>query len=394
MHEQHNSLTAPTVPLNRGARLPWRDYFGLPTLALLSIVLTLAPAEFIARILWPKNTVDSCLVPDSLSGLRYKPNCISKLKIPEGPWVVKKYNDCGFPSASPCRQKSQNALRIAVLGASSAEGHMVPFEQSYAARMEGMLTEQCGRRVEVQNLAVAGTHLMEAAHRAEEALDLKPDLMLLIFTPYDLWKDIGDLESGVSREEEAQTSTSRKWLSLHDRSDALKERIRDSSTLLMVRHFLYQDPGTYLRFYLQTQSGGADYLSPPFSARWRKGFDHLDKMLVEMADDAHEKGVAFGIVPSFQRPQVVLMNNANAFPGKDPYAFEREIAKIAEMRGIWDFEVTQDFRRADRSETLFYPADGHLNSTGHEVLARALVREIARSQVLKQAGCLAVGFAD
>ena len=374
--------------------VPWRDYFVLPALSLLSIALTLTSAELIARILWPKNTVDSCLIPDSLAGLRYKHNCISKLKIPEGPWVFKKYNDCGFPSASPCHAKSRNSLRIAVLGASSAEGHMVPFDLSYTARMEEILTEQCGRRVEVQNLAVAGVHLMEAAHRTEEALNLKPDLVLLVFTPYDLWKDIGDLESGASREMGLQTSSSRKWLSLHDRSDALKERVRESSALLMVRHFLYQDPGVYLRFYLQTDSGGADYLSVPFSAPWRNGFNHLEGMLGDMAERAHAKGIAFGIVPSFQRPQIALMNATNAFPGRDPYAFEREIAKIAERRRIWDFEVTEDFRRADRSETLFYPADGHLDATGHEVLARALAGDIARSQVLKPAGCLAVSSAD
>lgn len=266
---------------------------------------------------------------------------------------------------------------------------MVPYEQSYAAGMERTLTQRCGRSVQVQNLAVAGSHLSDAVRRTDEALALSPDLIVLVLTPYDLWKEIAEVDSEIPIKPGTQLPSSASGFSLRARLEPLKEIVRESSALIMLRHFLYQDPETYLNFYLMTNTGGADFLNVPFPPRWKEGFARLEVALGEMAMPIHARGVPFAIVPSFHRPQVALMNAENEFPGKDPYAFEREITKIAQKHGILDLEVTQDFRRADRTERLFYLADGHMEARGHEVLADSLSRQILQSRILEPSGCAA-----
>jgi hypothetical protein len=364
-------------------RLPLRDYLVLPLLSLLTAVLFLGSTEFAARTFWPKNTLDSCLMRDS-SGLHYKPGCVSKTKIPEGPWVESHYNDCGLQSGFPCRPKPAGDVRVAILGSSSAEGYMVPYEASYGAGLERILSQQCSRTVQVQNLAVAGTHLSDVARRTDEALSLQPDLVLIVITPYDLWKEIAEepSEEGPSKPSGASAKSF-----LISKVETLKQWIRESSALLMLRHLLYRDAQTYLDFFLMSSTGGADFLDKSLPPRWQQGFAHLDKLLGDMADKIHAQGVAFAIVPSFHRPQVALMNARTAFPGKDPFTFEREIARIAERHGIEDLEVTGDIQRAAANEELFYLADGHMERKGHRVLAESLSKQILQRQLLKQWGC-------
>jgi hypothetical protein len=380
--------------MNQAAKsgLPWRDYFVLPTLGLLAAVLFLGSVEFAARTIWPKNSVDSCLVRDS-AGMHYKAGCASRTKIPEGAWVENHYNDCGLQSGFPCHPKPAGDLRIAILGSSAAVGYMVPYETSYGARLERILSQKCGRTVEVQNLAVAGMHLNEVARRTDEAIALQPDLVLIVLTPYDLWKEIADGPVGDASPA-APSSGVKRSVSLRERIEPLKESIRESSALLMLRHYLYRDPQTYLNFFLMNNKGAADFLNPSLPPQWRRAYAHLDALLGDMAGKIHAQGIAFGVVPSFHRPQVALMNAREAFPGKDPYAFEREIAVIAKTHGMVDLEVTGDFQRAAGQENLFYFADGHLQPQGHGVLADALSRQILQTQALKQAGCPATPISD
>jgi hypothetical protein len=322
--------------------------------------------------------------------MHYKAGCVSKTKIPEGPWVENHYNDCGLQSSFPCRPKPPGDLRIAILGSSAAVGYMVPYETSYGAGLERILSKECGRTVQVQNLAVAGAHLTDVAQRTDDALSIQPDLVLIVMTPYDLWKEIADGPMG----ETPQQVSARPSPNLGARLEPLKQSIRESSALLMLRHLLYRNSRTYLDFFFMNNTGGADFLDASLPPRWQQGFAHLDKLLGQMADKTHAQGVAFAIVPSFHRPQVALMNAREAFPEKDPYAFEREIVKIAERHGILDLEVTNDFQRAAANAELFYLADGHLQPTGHSVLAGSLSRQILQTQILKEAGCPVSSVSD
>src|SRR5271156_4840126 len=141
---------------------PPRDFLILPLLSLLTLVAIVGGAETCARHVWEAREDSSCDQTTPLEGNRYKPNCTARMKLAEGPWVQSSYNECGYRSTAPCRgAKPPNTIRLALLGASDAEGYYVSYPDTFAARSEKILTRECGRPVEIQNLAGSGLQLLQ-----------------------------------------------------------------------------------------------------------------------------------------------------------------------------------------------------------------------------------------
>lgn len=366
--------------------LSGRDYFILPVLSFLTVVVLLGGAELAARMIWKKNINDPCLVHTS-AGDRYTPWCTSKLKIPEGPWVTNQYNECGYRSKAPCSRKPPGTVRIAILGTSSAEGHMVVYELTYTALTEQLLSRSCHRPVEIQNLAVAGMLIFDAAARLDEAMNLEPDAVVFLLTPVDLWKDMdardstGRLNPAPPPPMEAADPTLRQRLQLW------MTRARQSTALAMARYYLYHNPETYLQLYLQPGGVSTDFLCNPPTPPWREEYSRLDSLLGAMAQKANGRGIPIVVMASVFRSQVALLGSGKEFPSKDPYVFQREVDKIAEKYGIPFFNVLEDFRSIPRADQYFYMADGHMNAKGHRVLAQSLTRQLLENGILKRRGC-------
>ncbi len=83
-------------------RLPRRDFIILPLISLTTIAVLFVATEIGARLLWPESGSSTCLVTDSVEGLREKPNCEERLKNAEGPWVTYHYNECGYRTSASC----------------------------------------------------------------------------------------------------------------------------------------------------------------------------------------------------------------------------------------------------------------------------------------------------
>jgi len=102
----------------------------------------------------------------------------------EGNAYVEVNRD-GFRGPQRTAGKAPDALRIAVLGDSCAEAIQVPYEQTFAARLEAELA-QCpavgARRVEVLDLGVSGYGTaQELLTWRTQARRFAPDLVLLAF---------------------------------------------------------------------------------------------------------------------------------------------------------------------------------------------------------------------
>ncbi|MET0375383.1 MAG: hypothetical protein ABW128_14155 [Rhizorhabdus sp.] len=162
-----------------------RDVILLPLLALATAALFVVPAELVVRKMYPDYEHDRCvrLVGTQPHGV---PNCQSRSKAAEGPWVENRYNECGYRSPAHCGRKPVGVTRIAVLGSSTGSGWLVPEQDSLTGRLGRELTSACGRPVETQNLAVEGLPLKDLANSAREALKLNPDALVLVITSYDL----------------------------------------------------------------------------------------------------------------------------------------------------------------------------------------------------------------
>lgn len=369
-------------------KLPRWDYLVLPLLSLFTMVAFFAVAEITARSIWEAKEDSSCDLKTPFSGDRYKPNCTASMKLAEGPWVQNSYNECGYRSAASCGIKTPGTIRIALLGSSAAEGFMVPYRQTFASLTEEILTRECARTVEIQNLAITGIHLLEEAHRVDEALALRPDLVIFLVTPNDLTMDTAPQWDVQNSRRKAPTSAEK-----HDLRGLLlklKVLLRYSAAISALRYYYFKDDQTYLHLYLRTYGDAADFLRLPFSSLWQTRFDFFDSLLREMASRVHSAGVPFVLIPSPFRPQVALLSSGEVFPGTDPFAFDRKVAQIAAMDGVVDFEVIHDFSHLAQSGNLFYVADGHMRAPGQEILALSVTRQILQSQILKSAGCSVV----
>jgi hypothetical protein len=343
-------------------------------------------SEVIARIVWPQNEIDSCAIHTTPSaGDRYRASCSAKVKLAEGPWVENSYNECGYRSAASCAARRQGTIRIATVGTSFAEGFMVPYEQTFASLTEKELSRQCGRPVEIQNLSAPSLSPWQLAGRVEEALDLKPDVVAIILSANDAARESGS--TAATQEGLTASSPSGRPSFRESIVEFLPFLLRHSRTLLMMRHFLYQDPEAYIRIYLRSHGEEADYLRLPYSPLWQRRMANTNELLARMTVKFHSRNIPVVLMPALFYPQVALLNSPQAIPGTDAHAFEQQLAAIAAKNGINFFPVVDDFAHLPHSEELFYTANGHMAAQGQTIYARSLVQQITEKRFLEPFGC-------
>jgi len=173
-------------------------------------------------------------------------------------------------------------------------------------------------------------------------------------------------------------------------AERLEEALSESRTMLVAKHFVYQDEQTYVRLYL-LQADRAGFLHEPFTSSWQRRFADLDLLLGEMADKIHAAGVPFLLTVVPEHAQADLLHFPDLPPGINPYAFNKRIAAIAAKHGIVFVDVFKDFARVRDPSRLFYPADGHLTPEGHEIVSQGIVRDFMNLHVPAFSGCYVSG---
>lgn len=328
----------------------------------------------------------SCGVQDDLHGYRYAADCNCASKPAEGVNVAYHFNECGYRTEASCGPKPANTLRLAVMGASTAEGFKVPYARAFAPELAQFLDGQCGQPVEIQNLGVAGYHPLDQYWLIDEALNLHPDLLLLVLTPYELAASYSEEQMRMrfdpeqvrarNRARSAQPETG-SGPSLISRIDAL---LADSRAVLAAQHILYQNRQKFVSLFLLHEDK-ADYLRSPLSAKWQKRLQNLEILFGEMADKAHAAGVPFVIVLGPQRIQAALLDQSLRQPGVDPFLLGEKLAEIAGRHGIVFYDLLADFRQQPEPERLFYPVDGHMTEAGHRLFANAIDKHLLQAEL-------------
>jgi hypothetical protein len=375
--------------------LPRRDFIILPLLSLMTVIGLLVVAEIAARYLFVESGSESCGVPDALHGFRIKPNCVSYRKAAEGPAVENAYNECGYRTKEPCAPPPAGTIRVAVLGSSTAQGLKAPYDGMFATQAQRILEQSCGHPVEFQNMALPGFKPLDQYLLVDEALKLKPDLVMMVMVPYDL-QEIADRRRLADRDQPEKLARpvmadpppppARSLIS------QLQDYLSDSRAVLAAQHFLYQDRASYIRLYM-LHGDEVGYLKPPFAPSWEQRLGDLDLLLGEMADKIHAAHLPFMLVMSTQRAQVALFDPAGRSDGVDPYAFGRRVAEIAARHDIHYLDAAQAFAAVPQPEKLFMPVDGHMSVAGHAVLGDALARRLAEGKIPAFAGCKPVAQA-
>src|SRR5215472_2243874 len=97
-----------------------RDWLTLALLSLATAMLVVVSLEGLARMMFHQTYGNPCLTDlDSPRGVSGVPNSVCRLKdVPESPWIVYRFNSCGYRSDFPCGPKPEGTYRIAAFGSS------------------------------------------------------------------------------------------------------------------------------------------------------------------------------------------------------------------------------------------------------------------------------------
>ena len=346
--------------------LPRRDLWLLPLIMLATVLALLIGAELAARVIWPEQLVNACRLADSADGVRYRANCSTTMKASEGPWYVASYNNCGYRSDAPCGPLPAGDHRIALLGTSLAEGYLVEYRDTIAARLETDMTQLCHSPVQVQNLGSLGYFGDWLLPRMDEALRLQPSSVVLVLSPYD----IEQAGTAAAAEDAAPPPPS----SLKAR---LASFVGESRAAAMAKHFLYLNPSVYLPLYLR-YGGESDYLRPPLSAKWQHQLEVADRLIGALAARARRANVPLSIAFIPLKPQVALMaSDRTVPPGIDPLALQKALAPIAARHGVGFIDTSMALRTQPAPERLYYQVDGHLSGEGQPIAAAYIAQQLA-----------------
>ena len=352
--------------------LPRRDLLLLPLISIATVFLLFLVAEVSSRVLYPERVLDECMAADPRLGVVYRPNCHSKTKSFESEWISSSYNECGYRGSASCAAPPKGTVRIVIMGSSVAQGYLVRQEQQFGEVAARELTEKCGRRVEIQNLAGYEIFWGRVTARIPDALRLKPDAVVLQVAPFDLEKE-GSLE---------QTSQSmepkRHWLV------EIKMFVSTSRAVMVLQHYLLRNDSLYVPLYLRTGDKSA-YMREPLTPFWRKQMSEYDRQLRQMGEAFQNGHVPMTLVYVPQRAQAIIASMKSPPPGIKPGLLQQILNEDTRRDGIDFLDTTKDMARAGATYALFYPVDGHLAAAGHAIVGHALAGQLlAKLPVLGQ----------
>lgn len=367
------------------ARLHRRDLVLIPLLVVLTLAALAGLGELAAREVFVESGAETCgrIGPAGVDAMR--PNCTSYRKAAEGPPTSNIYNECGYRTPEPCGALPPGAVRVAVMGASTAHGFKVPYAETFAARLT-RAHRDCSRPAEFQNMGVAGAGLLDIYRRLPEALAMRPDLILIVLTPYEMKtplasEDLAGRRAPLAREERPRAPAAPEKSLISRLSDLAYA----SRMLVAAQHFLFQDRAAFSRLFL-LHGEDTDYLRVPFRPGWQKRVQDFELLLGEMAEQAGAAGVPMMLALVPQRIQASLLDPAVRPSGVDPFEIGRQLASVAARHHVAFEDTLRAFATVPDPDSAFYAVDGHIDARGHELVARALADHLPDGEPALQ-GC-------
>jgi lysophospholipase L1-like esterase len=308
-------------------------------------------------------------------------------------------NSRGLRDREMAPAKPPGTVRILVVGDSFTYGSGVTGEETYPKRLERLLAERVGVRVEVINAGVSGYGTVhEAAFLRAEGWGYEPDVLVLQMFPQN---DLDDNLEPFGREvvegtlrvrtirPEGVAPLRRVQAAVRARSHAYR-LLGDRYHLLRIRLGLEQSHAASLGVYVQRPS-----------ERVTAGWEATRGQLRDIVEMGRQRS----------RPVVVVHAPALAALDADRAAAFAHFYRVDQEELDWDrpgrmlgaqcavlgvpyLDLTERFRATGRSRELYYAHNGHWNSAGHDQVARWLVEAlVAREGAWHEAWAGVVGRA-
>lgn len=343
--------------------------------ALVAFTISFGLCELAARIVFPAppdptRTPQIVYVYSKDLGYIHLPN-------QEG-WIDDGFvtiNALGFRGPAPQAPRPDDVLRVLVIGSSNTAGWGVNDDETYCTRLENQLPREslAGRPAEVLNWSVSG-YKMEHKERLlrHYGLALKPDLLLVDFSDYDLFAPDDTPHVGQDLELAAAPTIAHtgQTFRLMPEPSWPNRLLRKSRALYVAKNGLYG---------LMVALGGSEgrasneiallegRSSPEIDAAWQKVEVSLER--VARLTEAMTGRVGVLVFPV--REQV-----AKDYPNEQ---YQSRLKAAAERLGLFVVDPLPRFREhAGRLNELFIPYDrGHPGPLGHQLIADAIAEAVA-----------------
>jgi hypothetical protein len=376
------------------AQMPRRDWILLPLLSLTTVVLLAGSMLLLARQRFPASdkTLFDCLVlNDPSTGERGIPNSKCSEKMGESQPIEYRFNGSGYRSDVEFRSKDPETYRIVMVGTSVALGMHVPREETFASLLPLELSRHTGRKVELHNEGWGGTP-HGVALRFNEVLADKPDMVLWILTYWDI-ANVSFVLPQPAPALDRRGRLVRIWSSL--RRDFTTESVPDAlhgilersveklspSSVLMLRHYLYQSQSQYVNSYLIAGDDESGFLKTKPSAAWLSRLRQFNIYAADIEKRAHEAGVPLVAVLVPNRAQVAMISMGEWPTGYDPYKLGDELRSAITSSGGTYLDILPAFRYIPNPEQNYFAVDGHPTANGHAILSSLLAKELVSGAV-------------
>ena len=383
-------------PLTRGKKggISRRDWVLLPLLSLCTILFIGASVKLIAEHSFgvSKTALLSCLVlDDPTTGVRAIPNSTCTEKISEGPATVYRFNNCGHRTEMECWAKDPGVYRIVLIGSSFNFGMRVQREESFAARLPASLSKQTGRRIDLYNESMGWCFPRITVMKLNDMFRAQPDVLLWLLTPVDIQNasfllpdrevEIRVASGGILARAQNRFRIAFGGKSISEATGAIWKSalrvLRASPSGVLLQNVVYASQSEYLKSYLMEPDVDVGFLKTQPSAQWRDNLQEFSGYAAEVARRAAKAGVPLvvGLLP--QRGQAALISTGASPAGIDPYKLNEDLRRIIVGVGGTYIDLLSDFRTIPNPEKYYFAVDGHLNSDGHSLFSRLLVKKLS-----------------
>ena len=378
-------------PEMKQAKLPRRDWILLPALSLLTIALIIAGADLMNQRTFARlyGVAEDCIVFDDPStGALGIPNSVCREKIPEGETTEYRFNDCGYRTDLPCGPKRPGAFRIVMIGGSYAMGARVPIEKTFAALLPPELSRRTGRNVEVYNEGLPWRPPRVLADHFNDVLAAKPDLILWILVPSDVWNPLWQLT--LPQPQPVEHLSAYRQI----RRDLGGVLIRVNEELYsrcgdLFRHVLYESQSQTITSYLAERPDepygrrihGPEFMKVHPSAEWQGHLRDVQGDVAKIADQAMAAKVPLVVTLLPERAQAAIISKGEWPQDFDPYKLDNELRSMVVSRGETYVDILPAFRNIPNAERGFFPLEGHPNAQGHAMISALLAKELTDGPV-------------
>ena len=315
------------------------------------------------------------------TGVRGIPNSVCREKIPEGEVTEYRFNRCGYRTELDCGPKKSGAYRIVMIGGSYAMGARVPREKTFADLLPAELSLRTRRDVELYNEGMPWRPPHITALHFQEVLAAKPDIILWIIVPSDVWNPVWQ----TTQQEPAQHLSAYRKVKRFLGGVLIRANAELYSRCgILFRHFLYESQSQSITSYLAEEPDapyarkihGPEFMKAEPSVEWESHLRDLDSDVAEIVAQARDAGVPLVATLLPERAQAAMISRGEWPAGFDPFKLDNELHSMIVSRGGIYVDILPAFRKIPNTEQGFFPLEGHPNPQGHRMISALLAEEL------------------